>query len=430
MEKAEKGEKGEKTKKTKPEGHKRWKIKYKSDLNKSVIIDNFTERNWISCEEDDEHWNFYWASVNTTIKLCGMKSSVILRDNQVLAHFPNFYELTKKDCMAKNIKCYRKQQIKDGVTDDVYDYLPVTYLLPIEINIFIEEFKRDPNCLWILKPSNKCQGQGITLINKCSKVKKIMNQFKSDNEDVDNNDIDISTSFVISKYIKNPLLIGGKKFDLRIYCLVTSFVPLKAFLFQLGFCRFCNEKFSIDITDLDNLYMHLTNVAIQQKYKKYSSTHGGKFSLFNLFFYLQNLYGYDKSSKCYNDIKEVIIHSLKSVQPVMNSNKHCFECYGYDIMLDDNLKPWLIEINSSPSLATTTKGDHILKKKLINDVLDIVITDKWIETKGRVGANSFTGNQCGYFDILYDGAVQDSKNKKVENKNNNIYINNKKQKNK
>jgi tubulin polyglutamylase TTLL1 len=314
--------------------------------------------------------------------------------------------------MAKNITKYKKQLLKEGKTVDHLDFLPLTYVLPQDMSVFIEEFKKYPNALWILKPNNRCQGQGITLLNKTSKVKKMSftKKINTDNQTINTNDV-----YVVSKYIDNPFLMGGKKFDLRIYCLVTTFHPLKAYLYQQGFCRFCNEKFSVDVSDINNIYIHLTNVAIQKKYEKYQKSNGGKFSLQNLHFYLENVYGYERAQKCHQDITQVIINSLLSVQNVMFNDKHCFECYGYDILIDQNLKPWLIEINSSPSLSTTTKGDFILKKRLINDVIDIVITDKWLDEKGKPGASSFTGKSQGLFDLIYDGSEskEDKKTKDV-----------------
>ena len=69
-------------------------------------------------------------------------------------------------------------------------------------------------------------------------------------------------NYVVSRYVKNPLLIGGKKFDLRIYVLVTSYKPLKVWLYDFGFARFCNENYSNDVYEMENVFVHLTNVAI------------------------------------------------------------------------------------------------------------------------------------------------------------------------
>lgn len=70
--------------------------------------------------------------------------------------------------------------------------------------------------------------------------------------------------FFLFRYIDDPLLIGGKKFDLRLYVLVTSFRPLKAYQFRLGFCRFCTVKYDASVAELDNMYVHLTNVSVQK----------------------------------------------------------------------------------------------------------------------------------------------------------------------
>lgn len=83
---------------------------------------------------------------------------------RLLNHFPNHEELTKKDLMVKNVKRYRKDLEKEGnmlaEKDDggrytYLDIIPMTYIFPGDYNIFVEEFRRNPNTMWIMKPSSK-----------------------------------------------------------------------------------------------------------------------------------------------------------------------------------------------------------------------------------------------------------------------------------
>lgn len=162
------------------------------------------------------------------------------------------------------------------------DFIPTTFVLPaglfpinachfimfkkfnkiLDYNMFVEEYRKNPQTTWIMKPCGKSQGAGIFLINKLSKLKKWSREARSNafNPQIASG----KESYVISRYIDNPLLIGGKKFDLRLYVLVTSFRPLKAYLFKLGFCRFCTVKYDTSVTELDNMYVHLTNVSVQK----------------------------------------------------------------------------------------------------------------------------------------------------------------------
>ena len=88
-------------------------VRYLSDFEKSVILNNFEKRGWVSCDAEDD-WNFYWASVHTVRSIFNVETGFRLNDDQIVNHFPNHYELTRKDLMVKNIKRYRKALEREG----------------------------------------------------------------------------------------------------------------------------------------------------------------------------------------------------------------------------------------------------------------------------------------------------------------------------
>ena len=194
--------------------------------------------------------------------------------------------------------------------------------------------------------------------------------------------------------------------------------------------------------------MHLTNVAIQKKGRGYNAVHGGKWSTRYLRLFVDGTRGPGSGDALFRRIEQLIVHSLKAVQPVIVHNKvskrvlssltilcvscrrrcawswtlaspyihaspihtfhfqHCFECYGYDVLVDDMLKPYLIEVNASPSLSSTTVADRQLKTQVIGDILDVVACPAWYGEEGlRLGANSCTGTkQVGGFKLIFDEA--------------------------
>ena len=100
----------------------------------------------------------------------------------------------------------------------------------------------------------------------------------------------------------------------------------------------------------------------------------------------------------------------------MINDKHCFEMYGFDILIDNNFKPWLVEVNASPSLVSTTKVDTVLKKNIINDLLNLLIPPNWLEEKSLYITSTSKEKKVGNFVLIYDESKDPLKAKSLRPK--------------
>ncbi len=64
------------------------------------------------------------------------------------------------------------------------------------------------------------------------------------------------------------------------------------------------------------------------------------------------------------------------VKLMATDRPNSFELYGFDILLDSSLSPWLIEVNGSPSMTANTQKDKELKLGLLDDTLTVLNLEK------------------------------------------------------
>ncbi|PRP74105.1 hypothetical protein PROFUN_05313 [Planoprotostelium fungivorum] len=357
---------------------------------RNTIWDVLKSRGMKECTEGDTEWDLMWADKEWMRDVFDQHH---LAEHQRVNHFRNHFELTRKDNLIKNLKRAKRQLEKEDKHSEAskYSFFPTTYLLPSEYALFLEEWKKHPTgTVWIMKPIGRAQGKGIFLFNKLNQISNWKKDYKGMTTP---EGVVAPEAYIVQQYLHNPYLVGGKKFDMRIYALVTSYYPLKCYVHRSGFARFSNHRYSNDISNITNNYVHLTNVAVQKTSKSYHAA-GCKWNVRNLRQFLISKHGQEAVNELFWE--QVILRALCAVQRVMINDKHCFEMYGYDIILDANLKPWLLEVNASPSLSADTEEDHTLKFGVLNDVLDI------IDFEHKLKGNE---EHMGGFDLIYDQAT-------------------------
>lgn len=336
-----------------------------------IVREVCLERGWEEYRKDeceaDGGWNLWW-------KTQGFTSSEYetCRPWQRLNHFPKSTSITKKDGLARNLR-----RMKTSYGGPMFDFFPQTFILPNEYKKFVAEFSKQEgdqgSNYWICKPTEQSCGRGIFIFQ-------------------DLRDLSYDCAVVVQKYIIKPFLISGYKFDLRLYVIVTSFHPFQLYIYHEGIVRFSTERF--DMSKLNNRFSHLTNTSINKSGPQYSAEKesigiGCKWTLSQLRVYLQKLNIDDRM--LWHRITTIIILTLLSqVQDVPDDTSNCFEMFGFDILVDENLKPWLLEVNSSPALGKDCSQDEVVKRPLLNDILEILNFSEADVRRGGVKENGMT----------------------------------------
>uniref|UniRef100_A0A671KB08 Tubulin polyglutamylase TTLL4-like n=1 Tax=Sinocyclocheilus anshuiensis TaxID=1608454 RepID=A0A671KB08_9TELE len=288
-------------------------LKWKITTVTPNVVKNTISRSHFKATKKSHDWLGCWGH---HMKSPGFKA---IREFQKLNHFPGSFQIGRKDRLWRNLS---KMQAHFGKRE--FGFFPRSFILPQDIKLLRKAWEDGGSKQkWIVKPPASARGIGIQVIHKWSQMP-------------------CKRPLLVQEYLHKPYLISGNKFDLRIYVYVTSYDPLRVYIFNDGLVRFASCK------ALKALWQYLGSQGIS-------------------------------TTLIWEKIKDMVIKTIIASDPYVNSlvKMHvcspysCHELFGFDIMLDENLKPWVLEVNISPSLHSNTPLDVSIKGQMIRDLLNL-----------------------------------------------------------
>uniref|UniRef100_A0A914DT35 Tubulin polyglutamylase TTLL4 n=1 Tax=Acrobeloides nanus TaxID=290746 RepID=A0A914DT35_9BILA len=299
--------------------------------------------------DESATWLGYWGR--------HLKSSQYrkIQPFQKVNHFPGAFHLGRKDRLWQHL-----EEMMEKHESISFYVMPHTYILPKDAKKLRAYLSTIPARHVILKPPASARGTGITIVSRYKNVPQ-------------------KTPLIAQHYVERPMIINGAKFDLRLYVYVTCLDPLRIYLYHEGLVRFATVPYSSCQSTYTNQYMHLTNYSINKLAQSDGATDKPvpKWKLSEFWDYLREK-GADADS-LYANIKDVAVKAVIACESHIRSHQLKYsnfaftshELFGMDILIDENLQPWLLEMNISPSLHSGTPLDVSVKAPLAKDVLNI-----------------------------------------------------------
>ncbi|XP_070207310.1 protein polyglycylase TTLL10-like [Littorina saxatilis] len=299
----------------------------------------------------DERYKLKWVECKSKINYSAFKEG-----DQIVNHIPNCKLLTNKLGLLCSLQEYERVTLSTKGRPPrlkMSDFFPETYKLDERNDraTFLDLYQDGE--MWICKPVGMNQGKGIFLLRTREEIDNLLADRDAKKE--------VTKHFsrppmvrIVQRYLTNPLLLEGRKFDIRAYMLVASTAPYLV-LFHHGYIRLSCLKYNDNDT---NLTTHLTNQFVQKKdptYKDVKEDTTWTMAKFNDYINkhcaeekgLEEDWTYNTLTK---HMQRIMLHCFNSVKHKLQCKLGYFDLYGLDFMVDTDMKVWLIEINANPAL--------------------------------------------------------------------------------
>ena len=229
---------------------------------------------------------------------------------QKVNHFPGSWTLGRKDRLGRIMGRMRRIHGTD------FNIHAETMVMPMDRRKLSNLISVEPRALWIIKPASSSCGRGIRVVSS-----QTLNPKK------------LRKGTIVQRYLSKPYLIDGRKFDMRIYIIVTCYDPLRAYICEEGLVRFATGKYSRSLKSLKNRFVHLTNYSVNKNSDEFvkptSSADGksvqqtqaaSKWTLTHLLKYFRE--NGINDNKVLDDIKDCCVKTLISAEPHIASLVH------------------------------------------------------------------------------------------------------------
>ncbi|XP_070560557.1 protein polyglycylase TTLL10-like isoform X2 [Ptychodera flava] len=349
---------------------------------------------------------------------CNINYQSFREGEQLVNRIPNSSLLATKVGLITSLREYERvmDRVKKGTKQPrllkMEEFVPESYILDYKSDrdAFFGTFKEGET--WICKPTGMNQGKGIYLVDDITELKK--KYLPADEQE--HSAAPPTTQQkkksrlppmqrLIQRYVPNPLLLNGKKFDVRAYMLVGCTNPQMIF-YHKGYLRLSCKDYDPEDKDL---VAHLTNQYVQKKDPSYESVKEETCWSMDKFNDHVNtnlaeekglpenwVYGF--FTKRMNQIMLQCFHSVKNK---LQCKLGFFDLYGFDFLLDTDMKVWLLEINVNPALHVNCEALMEVIPGVIEETLDLTLE---IFEKSRKGKPIMPLKALKGFKLLYNGS--------------------------